>query len=275
MKPNKKNKKRIIFLLAGVALCCILVFVIIRLTNDKGAEREIVTSDPPNEEVIEEQVELEEDEPEPYETGASEADDSMYQIGEEYILTTNMKVREEASTDSRWKKSSELTEEDKKKAVTGEDAVLAEGSAVKCLEIRDDWMRIKSGWICCADPDTQQRYILSKEEIERIEAWLAKMSEKLGGNTQTGLDGRYTFSSEAERLEYAELLTNGTCVVKNAEPIVPVTDEKGYSDGYYLVKDDKLYLNWGGSVTILEYRINGNELDGPTDEIPVYMDHDV
>ena len=268
MKPNKKNKKRIIFLLAGVALCCILIFVIIRLTNDNNAKREIVTLDPPNEEVIEEQ-----EEPEPYETEASEADDSMYQIGEEYILTTNMKVREEATTDSRWKKSSELTKEDKKKAVTGEDAVLAEGSAVKCLEIRDDWMRIESGWICCADPDTQQRYIISKLSRESMERRLNDMSYMLGGNTRTGLEGRYTFSSAAERLEYAELFTDGTCVVKNAEPVFPVTDEDGYSDGYYLVKNDKLYLNWGGSLTIREYSISGSELDGPTDEMLIQLDH--
>lgn len=104
MKLNKKNKRKIIILLVGIALCCALVFVIIGLTNDKNAERRIETSDPPNEEVIEEKAEQEEDEPEPGETEASEADNAIYQIGEEYILTTNMKVREEASTDSRWKK---------------------------------------------------------------------------------------------------------------------------------------------------------------------------
>lgn len=160
------------------------------------------------------------------------------------------------------------------KAVTGEDAVLAEGSVVKCLEIRDDWMRIESGWICCVDPDTQQRYIRSKESMERIEAWLTGMSYMLGGGTQTGLEGRYTFSSEASGIEYAYLFTDGTFSFKAIEPAFPATDEEGYSDGFYLVKDGRLYLNRGGSVTMQEYMINGSELDGPTDEINIYMDHD-
>ena len=207
---------------------------------------------------------------EPDETEVGYAAHFKYRIGEEYVLTADMKVREAPSVDARWKKSSELKSEDKEKAVSGDEAVLAKGSTVKCLETRDGWMRIESGWICCVDPDTHQIYIRHKLSQESIEKRLNDMSDKLGGNTCIGLEGKYTFASEVVvGFEYVNLFADGTCALKNIESAFPETDEQGYSDGCYLVKDDRLYLNWGGSVTIHGYRMFGKELCDPTDEIQI------
>ena len=197
----------------------------------------------------------------------SASDFGMYEVGEEYVIRTDLKVRDGASLDSRWKTRDELSEADKEKAVSGNEAVLAEGSKVKCLEINGDWIRIESGWICCKDPETRYVYIISEDVKERIEESRARIADKLGGDAHPGLEGRYTFADDVEGLEYVELFKDGGCAVKSKTPMFPVTDEDGYSSGYYMMKDDRLYLNWGGSVYMRGYRISGSELYDPTDEI--------
>lgn len=72
-----------------------------------------------------------------------------YKAGETYTLQTALKVRAGASTAARHKKRSELSDDAKKHAMSGEYAVLKQGTRVTCMQVKGNWIRIPSGWICC------------------------------------------------------------------------------------------------------------------------------
>ncbi len=78
---------------------------------------------------------------------------SGYRVGSTYkiVATDGLKVRSGAGTGYRWKKRSELSADGKRHAALGTYAVLKYGTAVTCLEISGNWMRIPSGWICCKE----------------------------------------------------------------------------------------------------------------------------
>jgi len=69
--------------------------------------------------------------------------------GGTYKLKDNMNVRKGPGTSYAIKKRSELTADGKKNAVNCTNAVLKKGTVVTCLEVKGEWMRIPSGWICC------------------------------------------------------------------------------------------------------------------------------
>lgn len=72
-------------------------------------------------------------------------------VSQNYTIQVNLKVRDGAGVDKRWKLKSELTNDGKKHAINSENAVLKAGTRVTCLEIQKNnnniWVRIPSGWI--------------------------------------------------------------------------------------------------------------------------------
>ena len=72
-------------------------------------------------------------------------------VSQNYTIQVNLKVRDGAGIDKRWKLKSELTNDGKKHAINSENAVLKAGTRVTCLEIQKNnnniWVRIPSGWI--------------------------------------------------------------------------------------------------------------------------------
>lgn len=80
------------------------------------------------------------------------SEDSYYIVGQEYYVQSpeGLRVRSVPSTESddTILKRNQLTDEDINKSKPGEYAVLKPGSKVTCLEMKGDWMKISSGWIC-------------------------------------------------------------------------------------------------------------------------------
>lgn len=72
-------------------------------------------------------------------------------VSQNYTIQVNLKVRDGAGIDKRWKLKSELTNDGKKHAINSENAVLKAGTRVTCLEIQKNnnniWVMIPSGWI--------------------------------------------------------------------------------------------------------------------------------
>ena len=87
----------------------------------------------------------------------------MYEPGKEYVLLYDMNVRESPSKESRVLNASELSDEDRDKAVEGDNAVLRKGSTVTCLETDGSWIRTGSGWICGSEGDDV--YIMETEPL--------------------------------------------------------------------------------------------------------------
>lgn len=72
-------------------------------------------------------------------------------VSQNYTIQVNLKVRDGAGVDKRWKLKSELTNDGKKHAINSENAVLKAGTRITCLEVQKNnnniWVRIPSGWI--------------------------------------------------------------------------------------------------------------------------------
>lgn len=72
-------------------------------------------------------------------------------VSKNYTIQVNLKVRDGAGVDKRWKLKSELTNDGKKHAINSENAVLKAGTRITCLEAQKNnnniWVRIPSGWI--------------------------------------------------------------------------------------------------------------------------------
>lgn len=78
-----------------------------------------------------------------------------FKKGNVYTLTVDLKVREAAGTNAKWKKVSQLTVNGRKNATTNKAndyAVLKAGTRVTVQELKtigtDIWAKIPSGWIC-------------------------------------------------------------------------------------------------------------------------------
>lgn len=72
-----------------------------------------------------------------------------YKVGKDYKLQDNMRVRTGPGTNYSVKKRSQLTKDGQAHSVPGTWAVLKTGTEVTCLEVKNNWMRIPSGWVCC------------------------------------------------------------------------------------------------------------------------------
>lgn len=74
-----------------------------------------------------------------------------YKDKETYTTQVNLKVRDGAGIEERWKDRKELTKDGQAHSLVQEKATLEAGTKVTCLETRkignDIWMRIPSGWI--------------------------------------------------------------------------------------------------------------------------------
>lgn len=69
--------------------------------------------------------------------------------GWNYRLATALYVRKGPGTNYGIKSRSALTNDAKRHAYSGSKALLKAGTIVTCLEVKGEWMRIPSGWICC------------------------------------------------------------------------------------------------------------------------------
>ncbi|MBO5513605.1 MAG: hypothetical protein J5961_03325 [Mogibacterium sp.] len=189
-----------------------------------------------------------------------------YEVGKEYILKDDMKVRKGPSTDSDWLKKSELADEDKGKALDDDNAVLSKGTIVKCLEADGYWIRMSSGWICGYDKG--RVYILNTEFEEYFEQSKARFYEKAGvdQNSSKKLSGTYAVSG-GDSMDSVEFFEDGECAVHYAEAMTPVTDEEGYTNGFYAVSGSKVYINCGGSVYIDVYNMSGKTLQKTSEQI--------
>ena len=76
---------------------------------------------------------------------------ARFQVEEVYTTQVDLKVRDGAGTDKRWKLREELTEDGQRHAANSNNAVLKAGTKVTCKEIKeignDLWIRMPSGWI--------------------------------------------------------------------------------------------------------------------------------
>ncbi len=196
--------------------------------------------------------------------------DSPYEVGKEYILKDDMKVRKGPSTDSDWLKKSELADEDKGKALDDDNAVLSKGTIVKCLEADGDWIRMSSGWIC--GNDKGRIYIRVAELEERYEASKAEFYEKVGvdQNSSPKLSGTYSVSAEGS-MDSVEFFEDGECAVHFDQPMTPMTDEEGYTSGFYAVSGSKVYMYYGGQGPAVAFELSGKTLTKTSEEIEVYQ----
>ena len=71
-----------------------------------------------------------------------------YEVGKNYQLTTHLYVREGPGKEYTVKFRSDLTADAKKYAEEGSFAILNQGTVVTCLESKNGWIKIPSGWIC-------------------------------------------------------------------------------------------------------------------------------
>jgi surface antigen len=77
-----------------------------------------------------------------------EVKEIKYIVGETYTLQYDMKVRTGPSTSYRQKKRTELTASGKKSALDGTYAVLKKGTEITCMQVKGNWIKIPSGWVC-------------------------------------------------------------------------------------------------------------------------------
>lgn len=193
--------------------------------------------------------------------------DSIYTIGGQYVLQEALKVREYPSVDARWKKVDELSEAERKLAMDGEDAVLPAGTEVTCQAKYKEWIRIESGWLYGGEDG--HSYIVLKESLNRKNSSILRLYEKLGVDYDSAKMLSGTYKIKGSGLVSAEFSEDGTVIVLFDKPSVPVTDDDGYTNGYYVVKDDKVYMQFGGSVTAHAYSISGKTLRDLSEEINV------
>ena len=69
--------------------------------------------------------------------------------GKNYVLNMVLNVRTGPGTNYKNVLRKNLTADGKKHAVMSTEGRLKKGTVVTCLEVRGNWMRIPSGWICC------------------------------------------------------------------------------------------------------------------------------
>ena len=74
-----------------------------------------------------------------------------FEVGKNYTLQANLKVREDAGIKSEWKLTENLTANGKENALDQKYATLKKGTVVTVQECKivdkDEWVRIPSGWI--------------------------------------------------------------------------------------------------------------------------------
>lgn len=214
--------------------------------------------------------ELVEDETASEEEAQEGQPDSPYEVGKEYVLRDDMKVRKGPSTDEDWIKTADLADEDKDKALDGDDAVLKKGSTVKCIDADGNWIKIASGWICGSEKG--RVYIIVAEYADRFEASKNAFYEKVGVDRGSSkkLSGTYSIdSSDGE--DSVELFEDGECAMHFDQPMTPMTDEEGYTSGFYAVSGSKVYINCGGSVYADVYEMSGNTLTKTSEQIELYQ----
>ena len=222
-------------------------------SNKSGEEVEPVKDEPP--------VTVETEDP-----SSEPSEDSMFEVGKEYILKDDLRVRKGPSADSEWMMKSELSDEDKGKALDFDEAVLSKGTIVKCLETDGNWIRMSSGWICGY---VDGRLTLLDTEFEEMaESSKAKFYEKVGidQNSSKKLSGKYSVSAEGS-MDSVEFFEDGECVVHFSTPMTPMTDEEGYTDGYYAVSGNKVYMNYGGRIDAEAYELSGQTLTKTSETI--------
>ncbi len=72
-----------------------------------------------------------------------------YEKGATYTVQTELNIRKGPGTNYAKVKRSSLSKTMKKKTASGKYAVLKSGVKVKCKKVKNGWIKISGGWICC------------------------------------------------------------------------------------------------------------------------------
>lgn len=259
------NKKRVLIYLV-ISMLAVMAFT----ACSKNKEPETPTTEEVEETVVEEtQVEA----GEPVEDEPEEVADNIptieYKVDSNYVLVEDCAVREDASETSKQKSYDELSDDAKNHAVEGEDAVLKKGTVVTCLEIKDDWMRIPSGWICCRDSSklyVDRKITLCDESGKPLSDIDEERNMRIhydeDGNIIEAFDsgptmsGNYSFDGGS-----IDFYKDYICEWHFDTPAFPATDEEGNLDGHYHVKDNLVYISRGGQPGVHVFEVTaGNKL---------------
>lgn len=79
----------------------------------------------------------------------TEEDLPKYKKGKTYTIQTELNIRKGPGTNYARVKRSSLSKSMKKKTASGKYAVLKPGVKVKCTKVKNGWIKISGGWICC------------------------------------------------------------------------------------------------------------------------------
>lgn len=167
IEPKRNNASKKGLLIAGIVLLALTligggIFLAVKLIQTPPSIEEAVP-DTSQEELIDEpetqdSADIDHDTLEDLPSLEGQTDnskDSYYIVGQDYYVqpSEGLRVRSEpsAANDATILKRNQLTSEDMANAHNGDLAVLKKGSKVTCLEMKDNWMRISSGWICVED----------------------------------------------------------------------------------------------------------------------------
>ena len=82
-------------------------------------------------------------------TAAAKSSTLVIKKGRNYSLNMVLNVRTGPGLNYKNVKWSKLTADGKRHSTGSSQARLKKGTVVTCLEVRGNWMRIPSGWICC------------------------------------------------------------------------------------------------------------------------------
>lgn len=153
---EKKSGKTIAVIVVAIAVVVITAAIVALIyfakNNDTDSAGNTETSENIQEEDTEEQA------PESIsDDGGIESksvNNSRYNVGESYVVQTNLRVREGPGKEYRILERYELSPDDYIQSVdsdTTTDALMEKGSVITCLEMSGNWMRISSGWVCVED----------------------------------------------------------------------------------------------------------------------------
>lgn len=159
-----------------------------------------------------------------------------YKVDSDYVLVEDCVVREGASETSRQKTYDELSDDGKRHAREGENAVLKSGTEVTCLEVKDNWMRIPSGWICCRDNST-----LYVKESAKYHVVYQKTFPELNSSALNGKTYNLSWPSENDQSIVGTTISfNGNMCVfeilaENGK-MVETEQKYGYENGELCIK---------------------------------------
>lgn len=87
---------------------------------------------------------------------ASQSSSSKFKAGKDYQLKYVMNVRKGPGTNYTIKKYSDMTSGAKEYSIDKSKAILNKGTVVTCIQAKDNWIKIPSGWVCAQSGKTSR-----------------------------------------------------------------------------------------------------------------------